>query len=148
MKETTDSQDERDIRALIERQFRCLSWSADHEADWAGFAADFLPTAMLYPGRRPVRPTTAEAFADRMKALSRESLRELDEVRLGDRILVFGNVAVAFSVCELTENGSETSRNLEAMLLIKDDGEWKIAAQAWDTERDGKQIPAAFFDAE
>ena len=148
MGESNVSQDESEIRSLIERQFRSLSWSADRAADWAGFAADFLPSAALYPARRPVQPTTPTAFADRMKTLSAETLPELEEARLGDRILVFGNVAVAFSVCELIENGAETSRNLEAMLLIKDGGAWKIAAQAWDTETDDKPIPTKYFDTE
>jgi hypothetical protein len=28
------------------------------------------------------------------------------------------------------------------MLLVKDAGTWRIAAQAWDTEGDGKRLPA------
>ena len=44
-------------------------------------------------------------------------------------------------MCELNENNAKTSRNVEAMLLIKDDGEWQIAAQAWDTETGDNPIP-------
>jgi hypothetical protein len=28
------------------------------------------------------------------------------------------------------------------LLLVKDTGAWRIAAQAWDTERDGTPLPA------
>ena len=34
------------------------------------------------------------------------------------------------------------NRGIEMMLLVKDEGEWKIVAQAWETEKNtGLQIP-------
>ena len=33
------------------------------------------------------------------------------------------------------------SRGVEMLLLVKDDGAWRIAAQAWDTEGPSKRIP-------
>lgn len=134
--------DERAIRDLIERQFRSLSWSPDSNAGWAAFAGDFVPGAALYGAARPARAQTVDEFTTRMKKLAASTLPSLDEQLRGYKINVFGNVAVAISVCELNENDTSKSRNVEAMLLIKDDGQWCIAAQAWDTETDGNPIPA------
>ena len=37
------------------------------------------------------------------------------------------------------------SRNVEAMLLVKSEGAWRSAGQAWDTETEDKQIPSHMF---
>lgn len=138
--------DEAAIRAVIENQFQCLSWDPERAPDWQGFEKDFVPDAPLYPGARPIQASTVKSFVARMRALSESSLKMLYERLVGDRILVFGNVAVALAVCELDENGGDRSRNVEAMLLVKNDGAWKIAAQAWDTETDAKTIPGELLN--
>jgi len=51
------------------------------------------------------------------------------------------NLAVAVAACEMTENEARVNRGVEMMLLIKDGGEWKIVAQAWDTENESRPIP-------
>lgn len=142
---TTDD-DTRAIEALIRRQFTSLQWEAGTDADWDGFMADFLPGAPLLPTKRPVQPCSTTAFVDRMKDLARGPLRALQERMRGCDIRVFGNVAVAMAVCELTENHADTSRNVEALLLVKTDGTWRIAAQAWDTESAQKVIPPYLLD--
>lgn len=129
------------IEAVIARQFGSLNWGANGSADWTGFGSDFFPDASLYPAARPARAQTVEAFVDRMKRLSGGSLREFRQKRLGADIHMFGNVAVALSACENLENGTEVTRGVEAMLLIKDQGKWRIVAQAWDMESRGNPIP-------
>jgi hypothetical protein len=57
---------------------------------------------------------------------------------LGAEIKVFGNVAVAMAACENTT----ITRNVEALLLVKEDGAWKIVSQAWDTESETNPVPA------
>ena len=37
------------------------------------------------------------------------------------------------------------SRNVEAMLLVKSEGAWRNAGQAWDMETEDKQIPSHMF---
>jgi hypothetical protein len=69
-----------------------------------------------------------------------------DESFLGAKISVFGNIADAMTVCELTENETITSHNIEALLLVKTGGEWKIAAQAWDSAPQGSELPEEFLD--
>jgi len=135
------SSDEEDIHAVILRQFQSLTWNAEKEGDWLQFADDFLKGAPLYGAARPAISQSVSDFVGRMKGLSQSSLPSLDERLLGYKVHAFGNIAVALSVCELNENNEKTTRNVEAMLLIKDSGRWRIAAQAWDTETEAKPIP-------
>ena len=60
---------------------------------------------------------------------------------LGSDIQAFGNAAVAFAAIEMVENEEKTVRGIEALLLIKEDGAWRIASQTWDTEDETKSIP-------
>lgn len=140
------SPDHKQIRDLIERQFQSLSWSKERDGSWEAFENDFLEKAPLFPGARPVKSTTVPDFVNRMQSLSKTTLGQLDEACLGAKINVFGNVAVAMAVCELVENGTTTSHNIEALLLVRTDGEWKIAAQAWDTAADGDALPVELMD--
>ncbi len=133
--------DVRAIEALIARQFGSLTWTPGASADWDAFAADFFPEASLYPAARPAQCQTVEAFVERMKGLVGTKLRSFHEVVLGTEVRVFGNVAVALAACEMTENDGQVNRGVEMLLLIKDEGAWRIVSQAWDTESPSKPIP-------
>lgn len=132
----------RAIEAVIARQFRSLTWAPGAPGDWEGFAAGFLPGAALFPAARPARAQTPQAFVERMQGLAQTTLQALDETLLGTRVHVFGNLAVALAGNELLENGTTTTRAVEAFLLIKDQGAWRIATQAWDVESEANPIPA------
>jgi Putative lumazine-binding len=129
------------IKALVARQFAALSWRLDKEADWEAFKGDFHPEAALFASARPARGQTPGAFAARMKSLSQTSLRSFDETVLGVDVRVFGNVATASVGCEALENGAEMNRNVEMMLLVKEEGRWKIVAQAWDKASSTLPLP-------
>ncbi|MGA8292264.1 MAG: hypothetical protein WB820_07130 [Rhodoplanes sp.] len=129
------------IRALIARQFASVSWKANAAPDWRMFKSDFLPQAVLYAPARPVRAQSLEAFVERMNRLAGTTLHSFNEVVLGSEVRVFGNIAVAVVACENTENETEINRNVEMMLLVKDEGLWKIVAQAWDKEGESTPIP-------
>lgn len=129
------------IRDLIDRQFASMSWR-EGGPDAALFKGDFLPGAPLYPAARPVSMTSPDEFAERMAQLARTgTLASLHERGIGTRILVFGNVAVAAAVSENTENEDVVNRSVEMLLLVKTEGHWKVAAQAWDKEMSGTSIP-------
>ena len=140
---TTDEHrdDVQAIKAVIARQFASLSWTPGTSADWNGFAADFFPEASLYPAARPAMRQTVEAFIARMKGLEGTKMRSFEEAVLGTEIHVFGNVAAALAVCEITENGADVHRGVEMLLLIKNAGAWQIVSQAWDTESPSQPIP-------
>src|SRR5690349_6603497 len=144
----TDSNDQdRDaIRVLIDRQFESLSWNEGEVPDWASFTGDFLPEAALYAAARPARAQSVATFRDRMDKLVGTRLRSFDERIAGTTIRVFGNVAVAVVACETVENAKDVNRTVEMMLLVKDAGEWRIAAQAWDKETPTNPITAALCE--
>ncbi len=120
------------IRKLIDAQFANLSWDERREAGWAAYEADFLPGAALFASARPVQAQSVPHFVERMKRLSKSTLRSFEESVTGARIIVFGTIAIAVASCEAIENGAGVDRTVEMLLLVKDQGEWRIAAQAWD----------------
>jgi ketosteroid isomerase-like protein len=134
------------IEALVARQFASLSWAPGKPPDWEAFAADFYPDAALYPAARPAKRQTVEAFVERMKGLAATSLCSFNETVLGTEVRVFGNVAVALAACEIIENEAGVSRGVEALLLAKEEGRWRIVSQAWDNESESKPIPARLID--
>ena len=136
-----DSGDIGAIEAVIARQFGAMNWSPETPPDWAAFAVDFFPGAALIPAARPATPQTVEAFVERMGGLAGSRLRSFAQSVLGTEIQVFGNVAVALGACENVENGTRVVRGVEAFLLVKDDGVWRIASQAWDTESGPNPVP-------
>lgn len=141
----SDANDIRAIEALIARQFASLDWGPGKSAGWDDFRSDFLASAPLYPAARPATQQSVEAFIDRMQTLQGSSLKRFSERMLGADIKVFGNVAIAFAACEFLENGTDFSRGVEALLLVKSEGAWRIAAQAWDKESDKAPIPQSLL---
>ncbi|WP_095201904.1 nuclear transport factor 2 family protein [Mesorhizobium carmichaelinearum] len=131
------------IRVVIDRQFASLSWDESIAPGWDGFAGDFLDGASLYPAARPARRIGVVDFVERMRGLSRTSLRSLQETVLGTDISVFGNIAIAAVAAEMIENSAETSRSMEMLLLVKSEGQWKIVGQAWDKATDSNPLPDA-----
>ena len=84
---------------------------------------------------------TVDAFVERMRGLAGGTLARFDERVAGCEIRVFGAVAVASVACEAVENGTERTANVEMMLLVKDDGRWRIVAQAWDRATKDRPLP-------
>jgi ketosteroid isomerase-like protein len=139
--------DVRAIEAIVARQFASLCWSPGGGPDRDAFAADFAPDASLHPAARPARRQTVQGFLDRMEGLAGTDLRRFHETVLGTEVRVFGNVATALAACEIRENGGSPSRGVEMMLLVKDEGRWRIVSQAWDVEGPSRPIPARLLGA-
>jgi Domain of unknown function (DUF4440) len=130
------------IREIVRTQFESLAWTRDEDPKWVAFAQGFLPDARLFPAARPVRPQTIDQFIERMKGLrAGGKLVSFEETPLGCTVRVFGNVAVAFAACEMLENDSTVTRDVSAIVLVRDAGTWRIAAQAWDVETESNRIP-------
>ena len=142
MHDGAEHEDGEAIKRLVARQFGSLNWSPATDADWKTFATDFAPDAVLYPSARPAKRQTVQAFIARMQELAGTKLRSFHETALGTEVHVFGNVAVAVAACEITENEAGVSRGIEMLLLVKDNGSWRIVAQAWDSESAENPIPS------
>lgn len=146
MSDGSPAEDAAAIQALIERQFRSLSWPRGGTGDWAEFAVDFFPEAALYPASRPPKPQSVAEFVERMSGLAGTKLHSFRETVLGVNVQVFGNVAVAAAAGEIVENETTRTRAVEMLLLVKTEGAWKIAAQAWDTETPDRPLPAGLLE--
>ena len=131
-----------EIRALIERQFASLSWPNGGTGNWQAFSNDFLDDATLYPATRSIHPQSVSAFVARMKSIAGKELQSFEEAVLGTKVTVFGNIAIAIATCAIKENGITENRTVEMLLLVKDQGAWRIAAQAWDRASEANPVPA------
>lgn len=133
-KDKTNSLSDREkIRNLIESQFASLNWSVNHDADWETFRSLFFKNAQLIPSARPVKPKTVGEFEQRMRDLKdKKILNSFSEKSVGMKILVVGNIGLALTGCEMTENISTTTRDVSAFLLVKNDNNWQIIAQGWE----------------
>ena len=137
--------DETAIRALIGAHFESLTWTPTTRADWDTFAADFLPDASLFPAARPAQARTLDGFIERMNGVAEGSLRSFEEHTLGMRVLAFGNVAVVLAASEMLENGTDVNHDVSAYLLVKTEGEWRIAAHAWDQASEETPVPESLL---
>ena len=140
---TTDYQDDvTAIGALLERMFEAISWNGDDVPDWQGFTAPIHEAAVLYPSSRPSKPTTADAFVTMMEGQrSGGGLTALEEKICGHRIAVFGNIAVALSGYVVQVNGGQPGQGVNGMLLLKEDGKWRIGAMCWDNASPDHPLP-------
>ena len=133
--------DEEAIRARIGAHFDGMKWSPTTKPDWSKFAADFLPDASLFPAARPAQAKTLEAFIERMNGVAQGSLHTFEEHTLGMQVSVFGNVAVVLAASEMLENETELNQDVSGYLLVKTDGQWLIAAHAWDHATEQMPVP-------
>lgn len=131
------------IGSMIDDMFSAISWDESARPDWDRFSAPCFEGVMLYPSARPVNPTALAPFT-KMMVGQRDSgkLKTFEEKTLGHHVRVFGNIAVALSSFETTINGGETSRGVNGFLLIREQDDWKIVAICWDSESEGRPIPA------
>lgn len=137
------------IRALIAAQFKALQWQSGGIPDYAPLFEGFVAEARLFPARRPLVSQSPREFCDRLDRLRQTGvLVQFEERMLGIDVQIFGHVAVALVGCEMVENGDTVTRDVSGFLLLKDDGEWRIAAQGWDFERDGLALPETLARAQ
>ncbi|MBH64175.1 MAG: hypothetical protein CL569_17350 [Alphaproteobacteria bacterium] len=141
MSAESETGDVREIREILARQLANITWTAGKDSDWAAFSEDFLPDVSLYAATRTAKSQPVETFVERMKSLPETGLKSFEQSMLSAEVHVFGSVDIAFGVCRNLENGTDEIRGIEAYLLVKDDGSWKIASQTWDTENDFQIIP-------
>jgi len=141
----SDTEDAREIRALINRQVASLSWNDVRRANWPAFESDFLPAAILFPSARPVTPQSVATFVQRMKLLVAGTVNTFHEEVIGTTINVFGHIAVAVVACEVTENSKDMGRIVEMILLVKENDVWRIAAQAWEKSTPSRRVPPSLI---
>ena len=133
--------DEEEIRSLIGDQFDSLDWAPGGDGDWRRFEDGFLSGAQLFGAKRPAHPQSAQDFTSRLKRLRDEGvLTAFSEKGVGCQVQVIGSIAVAVAGCEMTENGTEVTRDVSMFLLVKNPEGWSLAEEAWEVV---DQIPYA-----
>lgn len=125
---------------VLSGPFFCLTGHA-MPADWATVGADFLSDALLVPAARLARAKSLDVSTERMKSVAQAALHTFEERTLGTQMLVFGNVAVVMAASEMLENATNVNHAVSAYLLVKDEGNWRIAAHAWDHASEHTLVP-------
>jgi ketosteroid isomerase-like protein len=140
-----DTHDVSEIQAVIEQLFSAISWNPGKAPDWETFRSLCLDDALLVPAARPARPTALAPFIQRMdEQRNGGQLSDFQERVLAHDVGVFGNVAVARSSFATSINQGTEARGVNAFMLIKDGGSWRIAAMSWDNESEDHPVPADF----
>lgn len=133
--------DDDQIEALINKHFEPMRWSHKVSPDWDKFEQDFLPQAQVFGAARPVQARSVREFIDRMETVARANLNSFEEHTTRTKILRFGNVAVVLALSEMLENGTDENRDISGYLLVKSEGNWSIAAHAWDQMANDDPVP-------
>jgi hypothetical protein len=137
------AQDEARIREIVEQMFEAISWSDTKAPDFDAFASAVRKDAVLVPSARPVSPTDIDTFVGRMSGQhSSGGMKTFDERANKTIVKVFGNLAVAIGSYQAQIDGGPIGRGANGFLLIRNEGDWQIAAMSWDSEGDGKPMPA------
>lgn len=130
------------ILDVIRTLYQALNWGPDKAPGWEAFKSCFHESARLYPSARPMEAVSVDAFVERMDAQRKNgNLASFSETMLGEDVLVFGNVAVAFSAYETLMNDGDTSRGLNAFHFAHDGNEWKVLTLAWDNASADLPLP-------
>lgn len=139
---TDYTQDEDHIRDIIAQMFEAVSWSETKNPDFAAFASAVRKDAVLVPSGRPANPIDIETFVDRMSDQhSSGAMRIFDEKAHKTKVMVFGNLAVAFGSYEARIDNGPLGRGANGFLFVRNDGNWQIAAMGWDSESENKPLP-------
>ena len=76
-----------------------------------------------------------------MNGVAQDILHSFEEHTLGMKILIFGNVAVVLAASEMLENETEVNHDVSGYLLVKNEGQWRVAAHAWDHASEEIPVP-------
>ena len=124
--------DELQIRELIHRQCGDISCAVDTPLDWLTCSRDFFDGALVFQAHRPVDAIPVEHLSTRMGELRdcTDAAHRRERVTHVE-VLIFERVAVALAGCQLLDDERDVTCDVNAFLLIKDQGRWLIASQAW-----------------
>ena len=140
---TDYAKDEARIREIVEQMFEAISWSGAKAPDFPAFSSAVRKDAVLVPAARPASPTDIDSFVARMSGLyDNGSMKTFDERANKTIVKVFGNLAVAIGSYQAQFDGGPVGRGANGFLLVRNEGDWQIAAMGWDSEDADKPLPA------
>ncbi|MDT9598797.1 nuclear transport factor 2 family protein [Sphingosinicella rhizophila] len=141
MNQPDRSADEARILEIVDTMFDAISWSEGSPPDFDRFSAAVMAEAVLVPAARPAATTDIASFVKRMSGLHADgAMKTFTEKATKTQIRIFGNIAVAIGGFEAIADGSP-GRGANVFLLVRDAGDWRIAAMAWDNESVDNPLP-------
>ncbi len=130
------------IGRLMAELFEAISWSPESPPDWQRFSQPCLDDLLMVPAARPAKTTALQPFMEMMqKQRDDGNLVNFNERTLGHHVRVFGNIAIAMCGFETRINDGDPQRGVNAFMLVKSEGSWRIAAMSWDNETDSRRLP-------
>ncbi|PVZ72407.1 hypothetical protein [Pelagibaculum spongiae] len=124
--------DKQQIIKVITQQFEGFRWDQNTRPNWDSVRSTFHPDAICFPSRRPAMAVTPREFIQRMDQLRIDGvLTSFSEKICFYEVQCYPNMASVTVGCEMTENQTEVSYDINSINMIFDDGRWQICSQAW-----------------
>ena len=140
--------DSDDIDELVREFFRAFARDAGGKLNLARIRSLFIAEGLIIKasGVEPEIMSVEAFIAPREKLLSEGRLTDFSEREESHVTQIFGNIAQRFSTYR--KSGSMdgmpfTTRGMKTMQFVRVAGAWRMAALAWDDERDGLTIATA-----
>lgn len=129
--------------------FRAVSFSHGAKPAYVDIFDLFIEPGLLIKnvGTSPEISNVSEFILPRQQLVDSGQLTEFHEEEISAATLVFGNIAHRFSAYAKsgTQNGTPFRvRGMISTQFVHTPAGWKISAMAWDDERAGQSLPAAF----
>lgn len=142
-------------QAVVEAAYAALAKPPGGDFDWARFEALHLPDARLYPATEQTggeaRSLTVSGFVEWVEegwaGVDPASDPGFAEEQVHHVTHVYGDVATVFSTYEKRYWDSDEilGRGINAFVLVRREGGWRIASIAWDEEVGAGPVPAEFL---
>jgi hypothetical protein len=144
----TGSQEDRAaIDRLVDRFFAAFTNRPPAVPDIKGLAALFIPSGMVVKatGEQPEGYSVQSFIEPRIRLLTEGTLTDFREEETASRTGILGNVAQRISLYRksgIMSGAHFEGKGVKVFQFVRTAGQWRIAAVAWDDERDGLTIPA------
>lgn len=134
------------VDAAVLEVYRAFSFQDGERPDPAAIRALFTPAAQLAYVRNDslVSASVDDYLAGWTEGVA--ALASLQERELGGRTERFGDVAHRASAYVVHVDGAEVERGAIFFHLLRVDGRWLVQAMAWDSEAEGRPLPAEWTE--
>jgi hypothetical protein len=146
---THDALAEAEIKALVERFFRCVSFEEGGAPAFNGIDDLFIDAGLLIKnsGATPEICNVQQFIAPRQASVDAGDLTRFREAELSAETVIFGNVAHRFGgyVKSGTLKGALFEvKGLISTQFVRTLRGWRMSSMAWDDERPGLELPKQY----
>ena len=148
--QSTTVNDDQAINECIQQFYRYLNFNNGNTASMDSLPRVCTSNASIIANftGKPMQWTVISFIAFMKESVSKQSIIARQETELFERTDVFGNIAQRFSTYSIqftTKDKVEQRRGINAIQLLKVEGQWLISAIIWDTEKPGNPIPSMYI---